>query len=409
MPYFVYIALKQLFPTGRIVSFFACVSILGIALGVAVLLVVQSVMSGFGYEIRKGINEASGDIRIEGNRILYSWEGLLESAREIPGVSGVAPYAHGMVMMQYRNIPAFPMVTGLDFYEDPEVIPVGKFLTQGEQEALNDETVFLSIGLARSLGISLGDTISVYTPLMLERMRDDEILLPRDLTVAGIFESGWGQLDSNTLVLNLRLMQELYGLDYGVHGLAVRLEAGASLMDVQKALNERVPTGFWASTWLESNRDFLFILSLEKGMMFFLMLFILLVACFSIVVTLMMSVVRKTREIGLLISMGARPRDVALGYVLQGFSMGLVGTSVGLGVGYLFLAFRNPIKDALISITESDAAFAEFYQFADLPVHYEMESLLAIVCVSLMMSTFAGLFPAMRAARLKPAEALRHE
>ncbi|MGB0372213.1 MAG: ABC transporter permease [Opitutales bacterium] len=409
MPWFIYIAFKQLFPTGRFVSFFACVSIVGITLGVAVLLVVQSVMSGFGYEIRKGINEASGDIRIEGNRILYRWEGLLEDARKVPGVSGVTPYAHGMVMMQYRNRPAFPMVSGLDFYEDPNVIPVGDFLKEGAPEDLNDDTVFLSIGLAQSLGVGMGDTISVYTPLMLERMKNNEILLPRDLEVAGIFESGWGQLDSNTVVLNLRLMQELYGLNYGVHGLAVRIEDDASLSEVQDALIAITPLGFRASTWLQTNRDFLFILSLEKGMMFFLMLFILLVACFSIVVTLMMSVLRKTREIGLLVSMGAKPRDIALGYLLQGFSMGLVGTTLGLTIGVLIVTFRNPIKNFLIWATQSDVAFAQFYQFADLPAHYESWSFVVIVCVSLTMSTLAALFPAIRASMMNPAEALRYE
>lgn len=409
MPWFLYIALKQLFPTGKWVSFFALMSILGIALGVGVLMVVQTVMNGFGEEIRKGIRESGGDLRIEGARILYDYYDLMDAAREVEGVAGVAPYAQGMVMVQYRNRPLFPTIRGFDTWEDPHVVPIDEFLLSGEKDALTDDTIFLSTGAAVSLGVVVGDTVSVYTPLMLERMRNNEILLPRDLEVAGVFQTGWNQIDSSTVVVSLRLMQELYGLEEGVHGLAVKINEGASLSGVQDALNALTSNGFRAYTWLESNRDFLFILSLEKGVMFFVMLFILLVACFSIVVTLMMSVMRKTREIGLMVAMGARPRDVALGYIFQSMLMGVVGTVVGFLGGWFFLIYRNEIKNFLVFVTQSEAAFVNAYQFADLPAHYDTGSLLAIAVFALFMSTCAGLFPALRAARLKPAEALRYE
>ena len=131
------------------------------------------------------------------------------------------------MVMTASQYPSLPTVHALDLYEDPDVIPVAQFLKAGKPKIWATR-LFFKRWPRNSLGIGMGDTVSVYTPLMLERMRNNEILLPRDLKVAGIIESGWGQLDSNTMVLNLRLMQELYGLDYGIHGLAVRLEAGSS-------------------------------------------------------------------------------------------------------------------------------------------------------------------------------------
>ncbi len=409
MPWYLYLALKQLFPTGRFFSFFSCMSIIGVMLGVCVLLVVQSVMNGFGEQIRSTIVATNGDIRIESGQILYDWEPLLEDVAARDEVAGAAPYAQGIVMMQHSNRPAFPYIRGIDPVLERAVLPLDDFLVIGEWEDLYDDSVFLSEGLAHTVGVAPGETVEVYTPLMLERMKEDEVLLPRELEVAGIFRTGWNEIDANTMIGTLRLMQELYGLGDGIHGLTVKLAAGVDADAAANVMTEELPPPVRAVSWLDSQRDFLFILRLEKTVISFIIIFIILVASFSIAIALMLTVIRKTREIGLLVAMGATPRQVAAGFCVQGFVIGLCGTILGILFALLCLAYRNDIIGLYARLTQSEAAFLRFYQFAEIPVHYLRSDFIVVTVFAILISTLAGLIPAWRAARLNTADALRSE
>lgn len=409
MPWHLYLALKQLFPTSRYFSFFSLFSILGVTLGVMVLLVVQSVMNGFGAEIRRSVADFNGDIRVMKDGIFYNWSSLKETIAEHPDVLAVAPYAGGVLMMQHGRVPAFPAVKGADPFLEAQVVPMNEYLHGVRMEDLDDDGIFLSSGLARSIGAYRGSVVEVYTPLMLERMQRDEILLPRELEIRGIFQTGYGSYDANTVVVTLRLMQELWDLGDGVHGFAVRLRDRANVDRVARELNEVLPPPARAVSWLDTNRDLLFILSLEKTMMFFIMLFIVLVASFSITISLSMSVLRKTREIGLLVAMGARPRMVAFGFMLQGMIIGVVGSLLGVCGALVALHYRNEAVQTLARWTNSEEAFVRFYQFADFPVQYLPGDFFLIVSFTIVLTTLAGSIPAWRAGRLKPADALRSE
>lgn len=409
MPWYLYIALKQLFPTGKRISFFSAMSILGVTLGVAVLVIVQSVMNGFGEEIRSKIVDTSGQVRVESGEIIYNQKQLLSLLRDEPEVIGATPYAEGVVMLQHVNRPAFPFVRGIDPETVEEVIPIGRFLLGGNLDDLDDESIFISSQLAAQLGVSKGSTVDVYTPLLLDHIKEGEVLLPRSLEVAGIFETGYGAVDANTIVITLRLMQELYGLGNGVHGLSLRLDKGADPDSVAADLNKVLPPPAKAYSWLDINRDLLFVLQLEKTVMFFIILFIILVASFSIASSLLTSVVRKTREIGLLGALGGRPWQSAAIFCLQGFLIGFVGTVLGMAFSVLMLTYRNEIVHTFARWTESEAALIRFYQFVNLPVHYSAKDIVLIIVFTLLISTLAGLIPAWRAARLKPSEALRNE
>ncbi|MDD2763599.1 MAG: ABC transporter permease [Opitutaceae bacterium] len=409
MPWYLYLALKQLFPGGRRVAFFTLASVAGVMLGVAVLIIVLSVMNGFGDEIRKKIIETNGHVRVEHGGIMYDQEAVMARIRGRPEVAAVAPYAQGMVMLQAGNRPSFPYIRGIDVAREQEVIPLAKFLVVGRVEDLDDDSVFLSSELAASLGTRVGQNVDVYSPLLLERLKKDEVLLPRQLRVAGIFETGWNQVDSNTVICSLRLMQDLYGLGAGVHGVSVRLKPGFDADEFAASLNALFDGADRAVSWLESNRDFLFVIQLEKNMLMFIILFIILVASFSIASSLLTSVVRKTKEIGLLGALGGKPRQVAACFCFQGFFIGVAGTVLGIGFAVVALAFRNEVVHAFARLTDSEAALLRFYQFANLPLSYSGRDLLIIVTSSVVIATLAGLLPAWRAARLKPVEALRSE
>lgn len=408
MPWPVYLALKQLFPTGR-VSFFTLISVLGVGLGVALMLVSTSVMGGFGFQIKAMIIDTQGEVQVKGRAVINPSAGVEKLIAGVPEVAAYAAYAQGVVMLEFNHRPAFPAVQGFDLERITQVIPLEKYLVQGSLDDLDDDSVILSSLLASGLGARVGDKVSLYTPLMLERMKKDEVLLPREVRVAGIFRIGHQQLDSSTVICPLRLMQDLYGLGQGVHGYNVRLKPGTSADMAAAKLNAVLPPGMGALTWFEANADFQAVLSFERNMIFFLLTFIIIVAAFSITSSLLVTVVRKTREIGLLGAMGGRARDVAASFCVQGCFIGLAGTAGGLALGFALLHGRNAIVQAIAKLTMGQEAFVKFYQFADLPAHTTPQDVAIIVVFSIVASTLAGLVPAWRAARLKPVEALRSE
>jgi lipoprotein-releasing system permease protein len=410
MPWYLYHALKQLFPSGRFFSFFSFVSIMGVMLGVCVLIIVQSVMNGFGEGIRQRLVETEGDIRIRSSEVIYDWEAHHQKLQSEDAVVAVSPFAEGVVMLQHQNRPQFPLIRGIDPWEGDPVVPLEQFITLGNLDDFDDGGVFLGEGLAHTLRAGPGSSVEVFTPLMLERLKQDEVLLPREFRVVGLFRTGSPAVDGNTMISTLRVMQELYGLDEGVHGLVLRLRPGVDAFKYAREIEDRVlRPGLNAVSWLESNRDFLFVIEQEKRIISFILIFIILVASFSIAIALMMAVIRKTREIGLLVAMGARPRQVAYSFCFQGLVIGTLGTISGICMAMICLHYRRPILAAYSKLTQSEVNFLGVYDVYEIPVHYLASDFVIVTCFAIGISTLAGLLPAFRAARLKPADALRSE
>lgn len=410
MPWYLYHALKQLFPSGRFFSFFSLVSIMGVMLGVCVLIIVQSVMNGFGEGIRKRLVETEGDIRIRSSDVIYDWEKYYDLLEAQENVVAVSTFAEGVIMLQHENRPQFPMIRGINPWEEDQVVPLEKFITMGNMKDFDDGGVFLGEGLAHTLRAGPGSTVEVFTPLMLERLKEDEVLLPREFKVIGLFRTGSPAVDGNTMISTMRVMQELYGLEDGVHGLLLRLRPGVEAFQYARELEAEVlRPGLTAVSWLESNRDFLFVVEQEKRIISFILIFIILVASFSIAIALMMAVIRKTREIGLLVAMGARPRQVAYSFCFQGFVIGSLGTLCGILMALVCLYYRRPILTGYSKLTQSEVNFLGVYDVYEIPVHYLASDFITVTCFAIGISTLAGLLPAFRAARLKPADALRSE
>lgn len=409
MPWFLYLALKQLFPTGRKFPFFTAISVLGVALGVAVLIVVQSVMAGFGYEIRRMIVETEGEVQVRTEGLIDEPDEIVKKIESVEGVVGATARAGGMLVVSHEGRFQAPMMRGLDLQTVSRVVAIENYVRYGSFDDLDDDSVILSGGLAQVLRAWVGSTIEIYSPLILQNQSKDEILLPRSAKVVGILEIGHQQLDSSMVYCTLRMAQEMYGLGHGVHGIDVRLKPGIHEDDMVPKINGVLPGHVRAYSWMDSFSSFLWVLNLEKGMMFFLLLIIIIVAAFSVMSSLLISVVRKTREIGLLGALGARSRDVAACFCAQGLFIGVCGTILGLGIGFGLLAIRNDIVHWVARLMQREEDLRRFYQFSDLPAHVTSSDVLSIVLFTIVISTIAGLLPAWRAARLKPVEALRSE
>ena len=402
MPWYLHLALRQLFPTGRWFPFFTLISTLGVALGVALLVIVMSVMGGFVFEIRHLITDTEGEVQIVARGGIADYRAVVGKVESVPGVAAATPYARDAVMIKFGDKPAFPMLRGLDLGSVERVTQLSHYVVIGSLDDLDDDSIILSMQLATSIGARVGDTIEVYSPLIINKLSADEVFLPRQVRVVGILEIGHQQLDSSTVYGTLRLAQDLYGLGSTVHGIDVRLKDGVNEDDAAARINAVLPQDIRALSWEDSFSDFLWVVNLERGMIFFLLLFIVIVAAFSVTSSLLISVVRKTREIGLLGALGAC-------FCAQGLFIGILGTAAGLALGFTALAFRNSVVLWITKVTQREEVLRRFYQFSELPSHTSGSTVALIIVLTIVISTLAGLLPAWKAARLKPVEALRSE
>ncbi len=408
MKWWLYIALKQLFPTGRVASFFAAVSVLGVALGVLGLFGTQSVMNGFHSQIGEKLRDTSGDVIIrQRGRAMYNLNSFVKNLEKTDGVKEVELVAQGPVMMLANNVPVFPMLRSYDTVKGKSALPISEknFIRMGSIDRLDDDSIIIGKNLAASTGISVGDVVEILSPTMLDKIQKDEVPMPARLEVVGLLATGFSDVDSNISLVSLRRMRELYGLGEGTHAIILRLADGIDCDKFARNLQRKLSYPMRASTWLTANEGFLRVIKMEKVMMSLIIVLIILVASFSICISLYTSVLRKTREIGLMGAMGAKSWQIAAMYCFQGFIIGLFGAVSGLLLTVLVLHFREP----LVQIIVGREALMEFYHFAHLPVKYELADALWACGFSVVLCTLAGFFPAIRAARLKSSEAMRNE
>jgi lipoprotein-releasing system permease protein len=409
VPWYLHLALRQLFPTGRRFPFFTLISTLGVALGVALLIIVMGVMGGFAYEIRHMIVDTEGEVQIVARSPIPDYRALMRKIDSVPGVEAATPYARDAVMLKFGDKAAFPMLRGLDLDSVSRVTQLGEYVRVGSLDDLDDDSIILSAQLAVSIGARVGDTVEVYSPLIINKLAADSVFLPREVRVVGILEIGHQQLDSSTAYGTIRLAQDLYGLGSTVHGLDVRIKPGMNEDDVVARINAVLPDDIRALSWQDSFSEFLWVLNLERNMIFFLLLFIVIVAAFSVTSSLLISVVRKTREIGLLGALGGKPVHVAACFCAQGLFIGVLGSVAGLALGLTALAFRNNVVLWITRVTQHPEVLRRYYQFSELPSHTSGATVALIVALTIVISTLAGLLPAWKAASLKPVEALRSE
>ncbi len=398
--------------SNHFISFISLISILGILVGVMALITVLSVMNGFEKELRErilGVASHATISRYEG--ALQDWQGIAETAQGHPEVTGTAPYVEGQVMFVKGSQVTGAMVRGVAPEQEPAVSDVHRNMLEGELDALEggDYGVVLGSELAAYLGVERGDRVTVVTP---ETSVTPAGVMPRlkRFTVAGVFEVGMYEYDRSTGFIHLADARTLMRMEEGgVTGVRLRLDDMFRAPAVSDELSVELGSGYRVSDWTWRHANFFQAVRTEKTVMFVILALIVAVAAFNIVSTLVMMVTDKQSDIAILRTLGLSPRGVMGVFLVQGALIGVVGTALGVLGGVALSLNIGDIMPALESLFGIELLPSNIYYISDLPSDLQTTDVVRIGALSLGLSVVATLYPAFRAARTQPAEALRYE
>lgn len=420
LPFEAFLALRYLRPRRTLVSVITLISVAGVTLGVGVLIIVISVMSGFDQEWRDRILGFGAHLKVyRPGELLENHEGVRNTVLQQPGVVGAAPFTAGQVLIKTQpeeGSPHFiaPPLRGVDPELEGTVSVLPKSLVSGTWD-LDGQGIILGVDLARQLDARVGDRLLVYSPATIERIEQsrkagrDEQILPFEYTVRGLFDVGFGEYNI-IAVVSLESGQELYSMGPNqVHALQVMLTDAYLAEAVSNRLRPVLGENYGMMTWWDENPDKFNALAVEKSMMFYILFFIMIVAAFGIVNSQITFVVQKTREIGILKALGATSGQVMWLFLSQSVIVGVLGVGSGLGFGFLALAYRNEFLHFMNNVAGFNLLPVSMYYLYELPSKTQAGDVFLICGTAFGACLLAGVFPAWKASRLQPVEALRHD
>ncbi len=417
-----FLAWRYFKPRRNAVSLITLISLVGVALGVAVLIVVLAVMTGFTNIMKEKLLETTSHIQIE-----HEYYGYIKNPKPIMDVvkklgGEAVPVTIRQVLVQRGEQFLPKTLIGIDPGMDKSAarfnlsnkILYGKLL-------LNSNDVLVSTRIARQLHLGLGSRMLIHSPAKIAKMinvnkkgqvsikKNTDVYLPDEFTITGIFSFNKYDFDIQVMFVNRDDANDMFSIPWGgCSSVFVWTDDPFHLDQMEASLKKQLP-GYIVTTWQERNSTILGALQMEKSMMFFLLIFIVLVAAFSITNTLITVVVQKTREIGLLKALGSSSRMIMSIFVLQGFFVGIIGSLLGTGLGILIIFFRNNILQWIREKLDMHVFPPELYFFNELPAQIVPSDVALIVIISVVLCTLGAVIPAWRAARLEPAQALRNE
>ncbi len=377
----------------KFISLISVISVLGIAIGVAALIVVIGVMSGFDRDLRDKIVGNYSHITVVGYEGIKSAEaqGILKKLTLIPHITGVSPYLQGQVLLKEGNRYFAVSLKGIEPKSESQVTDVSKYLIQGDLNQIADG-IIIGKELAVYFGLQLGSEIIAYSADRKEHR----------LKVMGIFASGMYEYDMNLVFTDIPKAQDILGLKDTVSAIAVKLD-NLYLADAARSrIADEVGPAYVVKTWMEQNKNFFAALNLEKLVMFIILTLIVLVASFNIISTLIVLVVEKTKDIGILKALGMSSAGIQRIFQFQGIIIGTLGTGVGLGLGLFLCAVLK--KYQFIKLPQ------DIYYIDKLPVFIQLWPDVGLIVIAAMAITLiATIYPAYKASAMKPVEALRYE
>ena len=421
LPFELQLALRYLRPKRTFVSVITLISIVGVMLGVAVLIIVISVMTGFDRELRDKILGFNPHLRVSsfGGEPLKNYRAIADTVAANPNVLTVAPYIEEQIVL--RTQPEFgekaysaQYLRGIDPKNTAGIDIIPRSIVDGKFD-LRFGRILIGITTARNLGLKVGDRVVLISMRQLEQLNEAHknenapVPLPDDFEVAGIFDVGHYEYNAAFIVTSLDTAQEIYDMGDSAEGLFVNIRNAYDAASVRRELSQEIRGGVFITTWLEDHSMFLDALVVEKNVMFYLLFFIMVVAAFGIMSAQITFVVQKTREIGMLKALGASRFQIMWVFLSQSLMVGVMGVLCGLGLGMLAVSYRNEFLYGMRKLFNFELFPEKLYMFSKLPALVVTQDVALICGASLVICILAGLFPALNAARLHPIEALRHE
>lgn len=421
LPFELLLALRYLRPKRTFVSIITLISIIGVMLGVAVLIIVISVMSGFDHDLREKVLGFNAHLKIVKRvQTMDNYAQVASTVASNQNVTGVTPFVMAQIIL--RSQPAVgegmvfaPMVRGADPQTESHVNSFITNIIAGTLD-LSGRSLIIGLALAENMDLRVGDHVSVWSPRELEKMeaaqkQGREVrIAPSEYTVNGIFDAGYNEFNSLFVLASLENAQEFLGLESAdtVHGLMAGVRDPMAADSAARALRLDLGPEFKVTTWMEDS-PLMAAVMVEKNMMLYILFFIVIVAAFGTTCTLITFIMMKTREIGLMKALGATNRQVMWVFLGQSLIISVLGVIAGTSLGLLAIAYRNEFLNFMRRTTGAELFPAEIYGFNQLPA-LVLPSDVAIICGgSLIICLLAAAFPARHASKLNTVEALRHE
>ncbi len=412
-PYELFIGLRYTRAKRRnhFISFISLISMLGMALGVAALIVVLSVMNGFQKEIRTRILGIAPHLQIseEGN-YLVDWQSALQLMSKYPQVMAAAPFVNGQGMVSFDQNVQGVMVRGILPQDESKVIDLSDKMKAGSLEALQEGSFGIVLGsdLAHTLGAHLNDKVLLISP---QGQITPAGMVPRlkQFRVVGIFEIGMAPYDNTLALIHLNDAQKLYQMGSAISGISARLHDLDLAPQVATEIQRILPRNTYVSDWTRQHSNYFRAVQIEKKMMFIILSLIVAVAAFNIVSTLVMAVTDKQADIAILRTLGASPASIMKIFIVQGALIGLIGSVLGVGGGVLLSLNIDTVVPFIERMLGMHFLSKEVYFINELPSDLQRGDVLIVACFSFLISLLATLYPSWRASRTQPAEALRYE
>ncbi len=393
------------------ISFISGVSMLGIALGVAALIIVLSVMNGFQKEVRDRMLSVIAHVEIfdTTGSGLARWQTLAEAALQNPQVAAAAPFVAAQALLARGEDMHGVMVRGISPAEEATVTPLAAQLKDTVLTKLQPGAwgVVLGTQLARSMGVVEGDSVTLVTP---SGQTTPAGVVPRlkQMTVVGVFNAGHYEYDSGLVLMHIDDAARLFRTG-GPQGVQLRLKDQQLAREVSAELTASLGPQVLVRDWTRTNAAWYDAVQIEKRMMFIILTLIVAVAAFNLVSTLVMTVTDKQADIAILRTLGASPRSIMGIFMVQGAASGVIGTLAGLGLGLLIAFNVDVIVPALESLFNASFLPSSVYLISRMPSDPQASDIVPIGVISLVLAFVATLYPSWRASRVNPAEALRYE